>query len=83
VKVARIADTVRPNPGSYVARVEQARRLGRMGRRLAGWIRGVTAEALRNNRTDRHRTRLPVQDSSRATTERRANHPNSSTMSNT
>ncbi|MEW2327212.1 transposase [Micromonospora chersina] len=27
-------------------------------------------------RTDRHRTRLPVQDSSPATVERRANHPN-------
>ncbi|MFE9691928.1 RNA-guided endonuclease TnpB family protein [Micromonospora sp. NPDC005806] len=34
------------------------------------------------DRTDRHRTRLPVQDSSPATTERRANHPNCSTMSN-
>jgi transposase len=32
-------------------------------------------------RTDRHRTRLPVQDSSPATTERRANHPNRSTTS--
>ncbi|MFG1828835.1 RNA-guided endonuclease TnpB family protein [Micromonospora chersina] len=28
------------------------------------------------DRTDRHRTRLPVQDSSPATVERRANHPN-------
>ncbi|RZU74226.1 IS605 OrfB family transposase [Micromonospora kangleipakensis] len=34
------------------------------------------------DRTDRHRTRLPVQDSSSATTERRANHPNRSPMSN-
>ncbi|MFE9692100.1 RNA-guided endonuclease TnpB family protein [Micromonospora sp. NPDC005806] len=33
------------------------------------------------DRTDRHRTRLPVQDSSPATTERRANHPNRSTPS--
>ncbi|MEU5942971.1 zinc ribbon domain-containing protein, partial [Micromonospora sp. NPDC047548] len=34
------------------------------------------------NRTDRHRTRLPVQDSSAATTAgRRANYPNRSTMS--
>ncbi|WP_218105294.1 zinc ribbon domain-containing protein [Micromonospora rhizosphaerae] len=33
------------------------------------------------DRTDRHRTRLPVQDSSPATAERRANHPNRSTMS--
>ncbi|MCP3782825.1 transposase [Micromonospora sp. A3M-1-15] len=33
-------------------------------------------------RTDRHRTRLPVQDSSPATAERRANHPNRSAMSN-
>ncbi|WP_319460896.1 transposase [Micromonospora sp. RTP1Z1] len=34
------------------------------------------------DRTDRHRTRLPVQDSSPALAERRANHPNRSTMSN-
>lgn len=34
------------------------------------------------DRTDRHRTRLPVQDSSPATTERRANYPNRSAMSN-
>ncbi|OKI60692.1 hypothetical protein A6A27_29360 [Micromonospora sp. CB01531] len=34
------------------------------------------------DRTDRHRTRLPVQDSSPAPAERRANHPNSSTTSN-
>ncbi|MFE9694490.1 RNA-guided endonuclease TnpB family protein [Micromonospora sp. NPDC005806] len=34
------------------------------------------------DRTDRHRTRLPVQDSSPAIAERRANHPNSSTTSN-
>ncbi|MFG2054288.1 RNA-guided endonuclease TnpB family protein [Micromonospora sp. NPDC048930] len=34
------------------------------------------------DRTDRHRTRLPVQDSSPATAERRANHPSCSTMSN-
>ncbi|MFI2648053.1 RNA-guided endonuclease TnpB family protein [Micromonospora fulviviridis] len=34
------------------------------------------------DRTDRHRTRLPVPDSSPATTGRRANHPNRSTMSN-
>ncbi|MEW2327240.1 transposase [Micromonospora chersina] len=34
------------------------------------------------DRTDRHRTRLPVQDSSPATVGRRANHPNRSTMSN-
>ncbi|WP_319460221.1 transposase [Micromonospora sp. RTP1Z1] len=34
------------------------------------------------DRTDRHRTRLPVQDSSPATTARRANHPNRSTTSN-
>ena len=34
------------------------------------------------DRTDRHRTRLPVQDSSPATAERRANHPNRSAMSN-
>ncbi|MBM0228734.1 transposase [Micromonospora sp. ATA51] len=33
-------------------------------------------------RTDRHRTRLPVQDSSPATAERRARHPNRSLMSN-
>jgi transposase len=33
-------------------------------------------------RTDRHRTRLPVQDSSPATAERRAKHPNRSIMSN-
>ncbi|WP_376787278.1 transposase [Micromonospora halotolerans] len=34
------------------------------------------------DRTDRHRTRLPVQDSNPATAGRRANHPNRSTMSN-
>ncbi|PSK63659.1 hypothetical protein B0E53_04418 [Micromonospora sp. MH33] len=34
------------------------------------------------DRTDRHRTRLPVQDSSPATTGRRANYPNRSAMSN-
>ncbi|MFE9689265.1 RNA-guided endonuclease TnpB family protein [Micromonospora sp. NPDC005806] len=34
------------------------------------------------DRTDRHRTRLPVQDSSPAPAERRANHPNRSAMSN-
>ncbi|MFE9959591.1 RNA-guided endonuclease TnpB family protein [Micromonospora sp. NPDC005299] len=34
------------------------------------------------DRTDRHRTKLPVQDSNPATTGRRANHPNRSTMSN-
>ncbi|SCF37156.1 Transposase [Micromonospora purpureochromogenes] len=34
------------------------------------------------DRTDRHRTRLPVQDSSPATTERRAKHPNCSATSN-
>ncbi|WP_319462884.1 transposase [Micromonospora sp. RTP1Z1] len=34
------------------------------------------------DRTDRHRTRLPVQDSSPATAERRANNPNRSAMSN-
>ncbi|WP_091338803.1 zinc ribbon domain-containing protein [Micromonospora rhizosphaerae] len=34
------------------------------------------------DRTDRHRTRLPVQDSSPATAERRANHPNRSKTSN-
>ncbi|MEU2638061.1 transposase, partial [Micromonospora fulviviridis] len=34
------------------------------------------------DRTDRHRTRLPVQDSSPATAGRRADHPNRSTMSN-
>jgi transposase len=34
------------------------------------------------DRTDRHRTRLPVQDSSPATAERRAKHPNRSAMSN-
>ncbi|MFE9202142.1 RNA-guided endonuclease TnpB family protein [Micromonospora sp. NPDC007230] len=34
------------------------------------------------DRTDRHRTRLPVQDSSPAPAERRAKHPNSSTTSN-
>lgn len=34
------------------------------------------------DRTDRHRTRLPVQDSSPATTGRRAKHPNRSAMSN-
>ncbi|MFG3689421.1 RNA-guided endonuclease TnpB family protein [Micromonospora sp. NPDC047740] len=33
-------------------------------------------------RTDRHRTRLPVQDSSPATAGRRAKHPNHSAMSN-
>ncbi|SCL24894.1 Putative transposase DNA-binding domain-containing protein [Micromonospora rhizosphaerae] len=33
------------------------------------------------DRTDRHRTRLPVQDSSPATTERRAKHPNRSATS--
>ncbi|MGR6317977.1 transposase [Micromonospora soli] len=33
------------------------------------------------DRTDRHRTRLPVQDSSAATAERRANHPNHSALS--
>ncbi|WP_197698312.1 RNA-guided endonuclease TnpB family protein [Micromonospora viridifaciens] len=33
------------------------------------------------DRTDRHRTRLPVQDSSPATAGRRANNPNRSTMS--
>ncbi|MFE9655169.1 RNA-guided endonuclease TnpB family protein [Micromonospora sp. NPDC006431] len=33
------------------------------------------------DRTDRHRTRLPVQDSSPATARRRANHPNHSTTS--
>ncbi|MEV0807907.1 transposase [Micromonospora sp. NPDC050200] len=33
------------------------------------------------DRTDRHRTRLPVQDSSPATPGRRANHPNRSAMS--
>ncbi|WP_319461817.1 transposase [Micromonospora sp. RTP1Z1] len=33
------------------------------------------------DRTDRHRTRLPVQDSSPAAAERRANHPNRSAMS--
>ncbi|SCL71790.1 zinc ribbon domain-containing protein [Micromonospora chersina] len=33
------------------------------------------------DRTDRHRTRLPVQDSSPATTGRRANYPNRSTVS--
>jgi transposase len=32
------------------------------------------------DRTDRHRTRLPVQDSSSATAERRANYPNRSAM---
>lgn len=36
---------------------------------------------LLQDRTDRHRTRLPVQDSSPATAERRANHPNRSAMS--
>ncbi|MCW3820549.1 RNA-guided endonuclease TnpB family protein [Micromonospora sp. DR5-3] len=34
------------------------------------------------DRTDRHRTRLPVQDSSPATAGRRAKHPNHSAMSN-
>ncbi|MBM0258403.1 transposase [Micromonospora sp. 4G55] len=34
------------------------------------------------DRTDRHRTRLPVQDSSPATAGRRANHPNRSATSN-
>ncbi|MET7808514.1 transposase [Micromonospora chersina] len=34
------------------------------------------------DRTDRHRTRLPVQDSSPATTGRRANYPNCSGMGN-
>lgn len=34
------------------------------------------------DRTDRHRTRLPVQDSSPVTAGRRAKHPNRSTMSN-
>ncbi|WP_422734794.1 RNA-guided endonuclease TnpB family protein [Micromonospora sp. WMMD558] len=34
------------------------------------------------DRADRHRTRLPVQDSSPATAERSANHPNRSPMSN-
>ncbi|WP_406043680.1 transposase [Micromonospora sp. NBC_00898] len=34
------------------------------------------------DRTDRHRTRLPVQDSIPAIAERRANHPNRSAMSN-
>jgi transposase len=34
------------------------------------------------DRTDRHRTRLPVQDSSPAPTERRAKHPNCSPTSN-
>ncbi|WP_197698923.1 RNA-guided endonuclease TnpB family protein [Micromonospora inositola] len=34
------------------------------------------------DRTDRHRTRLPVQDSSPAIAERRANYPNRSAMSN-
>ncbi|WP_406044981.1 transposase [Micromonospora sp. NBC_00898] len=34
------------------------------------------------DRTDRHRTRLPVQDSSPAIAGRRANHPNRSPMSN-
>ncbi|MCW3813250.1 transposase [Micromonospora sp. DR5-3] len=34
------------------------------------------------DRTDRHRTRLPVQDSSPALAERRANYPNRSAMSN-
>jgi IS605 OrfB family transposase len=34
------------------------------------------------DRTDRHRTRLPVQDSSPATAGRRANYPNRSAMSN-
>ncbi|MEU0154668.1 transposase [Micromonospora fulviviridis] len=34
------------------------------------------------DRTDRHRTRLPVQDSSPAPAERRANYPNRSAMSN-
>ena len=33
------------------------------------------------DRTDRHRTRLPVQDSSPATAGRRANNPNRSTVS--
>ncbi|MGW4153314.1 RNA-guided endonuclease TnpB family protein [Micromonospora chersina] len=40
----------------------------------------VVRQILRD-RTDRHRTRLPVQDSSPAVAERRANNPNRSTMS--
>ncbi|WP_218105252.1 RNA-guided endonuclease TnpB family protein [Micromonospora rhizosphaerae] len=41
-----------------------------------------TVKQILQDRTDRHRTRLPVQDSSPATAERRANHPNRSTTSN-
>ncbi|MEU9738523.1 transposase [Micromonospora chersina] len=41
-----------------------------------------TVKQILQDRVDRHRTRLPVQDSSPATTGRRANHPNRSTMSN-
>ncbi|PWU44081.1 hypothetical protein DLE60_02125 [Micromonospora globispora] len=40
----------------------------------------VVRQILRD-RTDRHRTRLPVQDSSPALAERRANYPNRSVMS--
>ncbi|WP_207232381.1 RNA-guided endonuclease TnpB family protein [Micromonospora kangleipakensis] len=41
-----------------------------------------TVKQILQDRTDRHRTRLPVQDSSPAIAERRANHPNRSTTSN-
>ncbi|MGC1213598.1 MAG: zinc ribbon domain-containing protein [Micromonospora sp.] len=37
-----------------------------------------TVKQILQDRTDRHRTRLPVQDSSPATAERRAKHPNRS-----
>ncbi|MEV0724575.1 transposase [Micromonospora purpureochromogenes] len=41
-----------------------------------------TVKQILQDRTDRHRTRLPVQDSSPDTTERRANNPNRSATSN-
>ncbi|MEU5943235.1 transposase [Micromonospora sp. NPDC047548] len=41
-----------------------------------------TVKQILQDRTDRHRTRLPVQDSNPATAGRRANHPNCSAMSN-
>ncbi|WP_406041693.1 transposase [Micromonospora sp. NBC_00898] len=40
-----------------------------------------TVRQILRDRTDRHRARLPVQDSSPAVAERRANHPNRSAMS--
>ncbi|SCL22769.1 hypothetical protein GA0070624_2603 [Micromonospora rhizosphaerae] len=83
MKVTRIAYSTRLNPGKYAALLEQARRLGRV--RSEVWQRYgsiATVKQILQDRTDRHRTRLPVQDSSPATTERRANYPNRSAMSN-